>query len=59
MRFCMGNTSILRNSSGKIRGKSNKIDLPFLVVWLTSVSMAFGGVSERFLRDLASLFSSL
>ena len=47
IRVCMGNTSILRNSS-KIRGKYNKIDLPFLVVCITSVSMAFGGVLERF-----------
>ena len=43
----------------KIRQKSNKIDFPFLVVCITSVSMAFGGVLERFQRDLASLFSSL
>ena len=32
----------------KIRQKSNKIDFPFLVVCITSVSMAFGGVLEPF-----------
>ena len=30
------------------KGKNNKIDSPFLVVRVTSVSMAFGGVLERF-----------
>ena len=30
------------------KGKKNKIDLPFLVVYITSVSMAFGGFLERF-----------
>ena len=39
IRVCMVNTSILRN---------NKMELPFLAVCITSVSMAFGGVLERF-----------
>ena len=30
------------------KGKNNNIDLPFLVLRITSVSMAFGGVLERF-----------
>ena len=30
------------------KGENSKIDSPFLVVCITSVSMAFGGVLERF-----------
>ena len=42
MGIC-GSYGIIQN-----KGKNNKIDLPFLVVRITSVFMAFWGVLERF-----------
>ena len=45
-RVCMGIYRLYRIVQNK--GKNNKIDSPFLVVCITSVFMAFGGVLERF-----------
>ena len=46
IRACMG----IYQSYGLVQNKggNNKIDSPFLVVRITSVFMALGGVSERF-----------
>ena len=41
-----------------VQNRGKKIHLPFLLMYITCVFMAFGGVSERFLRVLASLYSS-
>ena len=46
IRVCVGINRSYRIVQNK--GKNDKIDLPFLVVCITSVFMAFEGVSERF-----------
>ena len=49
----------IKRSYGIVQNKEkNKIDLPFLVVCVTCVFMAFGAVSELFWLVLASLYSS-
>ena len=47
MTFCKslyGNITTVQNSSKQ--GENDKIDLPFVVVCITCVFMAFGGVSQ-------------
>ena len=41
-----------------VQNKGEKTHLSILLTYITFVFMAFGGVSERFLRVLASLYSS-
>ena len=55
IRVCIGIMQSHRIVQNKVK---NNIDLSFLFMYITCVLRAFGGVSERFQRVLASLYSS-